>query len=50
MKLLNLNLNVVFLKLYCRDEQPCEEDPEGTYDFMACVKKSQAKQVSGRLT
>ena len=26
-----------------REERPCEEDPEGNYDFMVCVKNSQAE-------
>ena len=26
---------------WTREERPCEEDPEGNYDFMACIKNSQ---------
>ena len=29
---------------WTREERPCEEDPEGKYDFMACIKNSQVEQ------
>ena len=30
-------------KIIKREERPCEEDPDGSYDFMVCVKNSQVE-------
>ena len=31
-----------------REERPCEEDPEGEYDFNKCIKNHQALTVGCR--
>ena len=34
---------MVTMKMIEREEQPCEKDPDGSYNFMVCVKNSQAE-------
>ena len=38
----NWNDHLWQMKIF-REERPCEEDPDGDYDFMVCVKNSQAE-------
>ena len=38
----NWNDHLWQVKIF-REERPCEEDPDGNYDFMVCVKNSQAE-------